>query len=334
MITKWPPRPIERMLDRLQPFAFARSEPYASLIKTAAFQRLNDISFLGALNYTFSTRLSRHACTRATHSLHVAALANYVATERGYCDDLKRHLTIAALLHDIGHLPLSHSIEAFTRNRLGQTHHDLGEAIIDGKVLGLRSLNRLLSGTVDRQVIIDLVNAKANCEGVELFAAPINIDTIDGILRTSAYFRDGPKIFLRKSLDLTKAAFLTTSLSPKQRRGLDAFWHLKHHIYQKRIHSRKGLISDFVGSQYFLSKQSIAGCEDLILTEGAWKKKYSDLFASLKVIKSKRTLPAWLDQDLVRFQRREYRIEPNAFDHRRYVVYKVPDQVSLKAHEI
>ncbi|NCC30512.1 MAG: HD domain-containing protein [Chloroflexia bacterium] len=333
MTTKWSPRPIEQTLDRFQRLAFSRSEPYASIIKTAAFQRLKDISFLGALNYTFSTRLSQKDCTRATHSLHVAALANYVATERGYCDDLKRHLVVAALLHDIGHVPLSHSVEAFTRNRLGQTHHDLGEAIIDGKVPGLRSLNRLLAGIVDRQVIIDLIEGNANCEGADLFAAPINIDTIDGILRTSAYFGDGPKTFLRRSLCLTKAAFLKTSLSPKQRGDLDAFWHLKHHVYQNRIHSRMGLLSDFVGSQYFFSKQSAVGHDDLVSTEGAWKKKYSDLFASLKVIKSKRALPSWLDQDLVSFKRREYRIEPNAVDHRRYAVYKVPDQISLKMHE-
>ncbi|NAT15688.1 hypothetical protein CU663_05730 [Pseudomonas syringae pv. actinidifoliorum] len=83
------------------------------ILQSKAFKRLYDISFLGALDYTHpgTEIISKKNRSRAEHSLHVAALAAYVSAKRNYTPELKRHLIIAALLHDVGHAPLSHSAE-------------------------------------------------------------------------------------------------------------------------------------------------------------------------------------------------------------------------------
>lgn len=85
---------------------------YQPIIKSRAFKRLRGVSFLGALDYAVGSK-QKQTGSRAEYSLNVAALANFVATRRQYTPELKKHLIVAGLLHDIGHPPLSQSAEPF-----------------------------------------------------------------------------------------------------------------------------------------------------------------------------------------------------------------------------
>ena len=79
-------------------------------------RRLARISFLGALDHA-------PGCTqrpsRLDHSAGVAALALSAGRAAGLATGDLRLLTTAALLHDIGHFPLSHTAESAFRARLG-----------------------------------------------------------------------------------------------------------------------------------------------------------------------------------------------------------------------
>lgn len=49
-------------------------------------------------------------------------------------DDLRKEFLLALLLHDIGHLPFSHSLEASVLG--GTTHEDIGKSLISGRDVG------------------------------------------------------------------------------------------------------------------------------------------------------------------------------------------------------
>lgn len=78
------------------------------------FKRLHSLSQLGLVKWIFPCALH----TRYTHSIGVMHIAGEMAShininmrEEFFCDDEIQILRLAALLHDIGHYPLSHNIE-------------------------------------------------------------------------------------------------------------------------------------------------------------------------------------------------------------------------------
>lgn len=81
------------------------------LLRTWWVRRLQFIAHAGAATLT-----THQTYTRLEHSLGLFALAAHFAPE----DDLAR---AAALLHDVGHLPFSHTFEGVA----GLQHHQLGE---------------------------------------------------------------------------------------------------------------------------------------------------------------------------------------------------------------
>src|SRR5690606_39154141 len=91
---------------------FIKDDLYQSIIHTNAFKRLHGITFLGAIGLTNKIGKKRDI-SRAEHSINVASLAYKISTARKYDDELTKHLCVAGLLHDIGHFPLSHSVEGY-----------------------------------------------------------------------------------------------------------------------------------------------------------------------------------------------------------------------------
>jgi HD superfamily phosphohydrolase len=114
-------RPAYNFSDPLDLKQMARYDPlFAELVATPAFQRLKSIRFLGGIDYLLvrvpngANRNIRY--TRYQHSLGVARLALLYGNQRGLSFSERRILYVAALLHDVGHAPLSHSLEPVLRN--------------------------------------------------------------------------------------------------------------------------------------------------------------------------------------------------------------------------
>lgn len=87
------------------------------LVQTRAFQRLRRIRQLGFANLVYHG--AEH--TRFTHSLGVVHVARrmFESLEGNWEPEDRLEVLAAALLHDVGHGPFSHAIEAVT-----ETHHE------------------------------------------------------------------------------------------------------------------------------------------------------------------------------------------------------------------
>lgn len=303
---------------------------FAPVLNSAAFQRLNDISFLGALDYAASSPKQRTG-SRADHSLNVAALANFVAANREYNQELRRHLILAGLLHDIGHPPLSHSAEPFIKKHIGYGHHLAGEKILHGQNELGETLHKWLAENCDIPFLISLIDQRArDSDGGDLFASPINIDTIEGITRTYRLIEPRIAVHLgRQRIRLANASFLSgVSTTIKD---LDAFWTMKHRVYTNLITSTHGLLADKLSQLYFEQEHTEFAEKDMFSSENLWRKQYAGLFENLRKINRKSLKVSWLSGRQVRYTTRSYYLDTEKRDLARYRCFKRGATVTLPA---
>ena len=102
---------------------------FLDLIQTAEFQRLHDIKQLGLAYLVFP---GAHQ-TRLEHSLGTYHIAGRMCDSLGLDEEESTKIRCAALLHDIGHAPFSHTLEWYLRDEFGFTHEELTAKIITGK---------------------------------------------------------------------------------------------------------------------------------------------------------------------------------------------------------
>ena len=153
------------------------------LIQTPEFQRLRRIKQLGGTHIVFPT--AEHS--RFSHSLGVYFIARRmvdVLNKQGAeFNETDRMLVLcAALLHDVGHGPFSHSFESV----LGVDHEEFTRRIL----LENTEINQLLEGyqTGFAQKVSDVIEKTyPNALIVSLISSEIDADRLDYLLRDS-YF--------------------------------------------------------------------------------------------------------------------------------------------------
>jgi uncharacterized protein len=226
--------------------ALSEDQPlWRGLTSTGAFERLRSIRFLGGIDYVLkrapngargNVRYTRHQ-----HSLGVARLALVYCLERKATTADRRLAFSAALLHDLGHPPLSHSLEPVFRDRFGLEHHGATEDIVCGRVpMGREVYDVLRANDVDVERLVAIITgADTSFDG--FFSGPINFDTIEGILRSRAFVR--PSQTMLGPENVTRAALWRASEC--DRITVDAFWLNKHEIYTHVINSEIGVLADF-----------------------------------------------------------------------------------------
>lgn len=101
-----------------------------SLLESAELQRLGHIKQLGLANLVFPG--ANH--TRLEHSLGAFHIADRLAVELDLPEDERSLLVTAALLHDAGHGPFSHTLEGAVHSQLGFDHVEHSRRIIRGEV--------------------------------------------------------------------------------------------------------------------------------------------------------------------------------------------------------
>ena len=99
-----------------------------ALLDTPTVQRLRHISQLGTVQLVYPS--ANH--TRFEHSLGVYHLADRALAELGIEGRQAERIRAAALLHDVGHGPFSHNIEALTHRLTGKYHDDVAELLDAG----------------------------------------------------------------------------------------------------------------------------------------------------------------------------------------------------------
>lgn len=230
-----------------QPPASEDSALLASLTETAAFRRLEGVSFLGAINYSLARRPDG-SCpapryTRAQHSLGVFKLALVYSERRELSPNERRLICTAALLHDIGHPPFSHSMESVWVDEFNIDHHSATQDIICGRIpLGREVLDVLHAHHVDVERVAALVAGQVS-DFDRFFSGPITLDTIEGISRAHQYLPAPAPSPTAVVIAATERA------SNDDQEIVDGFWNHKDEVYRLVVHSRQGILADFASQE-------------------------------------------------------------------------------------
>lgn len=196
-------------------------------------RRLDRVSFLGTLDYHPG---SRRSSSRLEHSLGVAALGLRLCADLGLDPARSRPFLAACLLHDIGHFPLSHAAEPGFARALGVAHHGVSEWLVrgNGAIDRRRTLRPDLEAAgIDPELTWGLICGEVDDPDFASLAAvmraPINLDTLDGIVRAARCFRI-------RGLRLPEALFAAGDdgeicLRSAALPVIDRFWTLKDRVY-------------------------------------------------------------------------------------------------------
>lgn len=180
-------RPL-RVRDPVHGFIYY-SETEAALIDTPALQRLRGIKQL-AFTYLVYPGATH---TRFEHSLGVMHVAGRIAEQVGIERDGPewRRIRLAALLHDIGHLPFSHAGEtatlALALPAIGERKEEAHESITAALIEGDRDIGSVLSSDEDRLAVLDLLRKAKETEPLlwQILSGPLDADKLDYLLRDS-----------------------------------------------------------------------------------------------------------------------------------------------------
>jgi len=189
---------------------------FLKLLSRHEIQRLHGVKQLGMANTVFPG--ANH--TRLEHSLGVYHLAGRMANALHLDDDETKHVRIAALLHDICHLPYSHNISELYEHVTGMDHMETARALIKGTIPtykerdedmlgGSPTIAELLeSNNVSSDTVCDLIaKPRSVTDGLNAFIAgsgrqsffsskdhlhqmihgPVDADQMDYLLRDAHY---------------------------------------------------------------------------------------------------------------------------------------------------
>lgn len=169
--------------DPIHKYVHVKDQLIWDLIKTKEFQRLRRIKQLGTLYLAFHT--AEHS--RFGHSLGVYEIVRRMIDEsfvgREVWNNKDRPLALcAALLHDLGHGPFSHSFE-----KIFNTDH---EAFTQEIITGNTEVNEVLSRVSETfpQEVADVINkTHKNKLVISMISSQIDADRMD-YLQRDAYF--------------------------------------------------------------------------------------------------------------------------------------------------
>lgn len=177
--------------DPVHDYIHIRDKIIIDLIDTREFQRLRRIKQLGTSSYTFHG--AEHS--RFNHSLGVYEITRRIISqfERNYrsaspYDGLwqpeERMVAIcAALLHDIGHGPFSHTFETI----FSTDHETLTQLIITSPETEVNQVLRRLGNDFPQKVASVINKTYPNQQVVQLISSQIDADRMDYLLRDAFY---------------------------------------------------------------------------------------------------------------------------------------------------
>jgi hypothetical protein len=286
-----------------------------TLLSLPALKRLAGIGFLGAIDYLRhgSGRAGhRRRHNRLEHSVGVARLADIYAGEAGLSDDRRRLLLCAALLHDLGHGPLSHTLEPVFSEEFGLDHHIVTRRILKGDVSIGDDIQEILSDAgVNLEEVLALIDGEHDGDVGYLFSSQINLDTLEGITRCRAFVARRPAFGMSESI---VRKWAQGNAMPEA--GFDAFWALKHDVYNLFIGAPRGAVLDAVAQTYMRANKSDFSPEDFFVTESALRRRHPKLYGYLRMASLANgnlnaMIPSEWKRQTVRLKKRAFFVEPN-----------------------
>jgi len=147
------------------------------LLDTPFLQRLRRIKQLGNTHLVYPS-----AChSRFEHSLGVLHVASRMAQKLRLSDNQIRIVRYSALLHDIGHGPLSHNFEDILKSSNDQnvSHEDITRKIIAEDI----DIGKILKQ--DQQNVLDLFDEENESVSKEIISSYFDADKLDYLRRDS-----------------------------------------------------------------------------------------------------------------------------------------------------
>ena len=167
----------------------------ARLIDTREFQRLRNIQQLATCHYVFPAATHN----RFSHSLGAYHLAKTLCdhlneVQPGIISDEDTDLvSIAALLHDIGHPPFSHLLETDKVFANFHSHEDWGKMILESEETEIGAAIREVLGQKRTGRLFALYSGKSEYEGEEIapflreiVSSQLDVDRMDYMIRDQA----------------------------------------------------------------------------------------------------------------------------------------------------
>ena len=173
---------------------------YGDLLDTPEMQRMGQIHQLGLANLVFPG--ANH--TRMEHMIGAFHLAGRFCSSLGITGHEAEMLRVAALVHDVGHPPFSHTFEDVLKRRLGIDHMELTARIIrglvdvvpEGETTVLRNQPRIVdcieNSGLDVGEVAELVMMEEGVGGLaayltSLIHGPVDVDQLDYLMRDAHY---------------------------------------------------------------------------------------------------------------------------------------------------
>lgn len=257
-------------------YEFIMGDKFISeIISTSIFKRLRRINFLGAIDYTIvrHPNQSRYRYSRYQHSIGVAKLARFYS-DTMEVDFKKRQLAcIAALLHDLGHAPLSHSLEGVFEKYFDINHHKITNDLITGRLPQGKEIYEIIKWLgMDADQIVAVIEGKEDLfDG--FFSGPINFDTIEGIMRSFTYAGNTTTSSLPENIVMSSSC----RNLPNSQYHVDNFWQYKNLVYNNIINSYRGVLSDEICKFIMHEKIDIFSPSDYLMDEIELFKKLPQL---------------------------------------------------------
>jgi uncharacterized protein len=246
------------------------------LLSTKALRRLEDVTFLGAIDYLQPSNGKETHRRRNNRLEHTMGVGKLVAS---YCDAKKmsdkdfRPLMAAALLHDIGHGPLSHTLEPIFKAHFGLDHHSVGVSYLRGKSSVGEELDQLLRDwKIDREHVIEIIEGRSTVRHSRLFSSTHNVDTLEAITRSIS--------MVRRSQTPRTAEYYFASLWLNENFSHsvgDDFWRLKDTVYHVLINGLAGRFMDSVAQSYMKVNLDAFSESDFMLTDRKFMRKFRKL---------------------------------------------------------
>ena len=145
------------------------------LIDTPEVQRLRRIRQLGLSTFVYPG--ANH--TRFEHSLGTLHLVDQILDHLGISGKERDDIRAAALLHDIGHGPFSHSTEDLLERYTGKNHDDVSDLMM-GKIADI-----LESHSIDPSLISKLILGETPLG--QLINSELDADRMDYLVRDAYY---------------------------------------------------------------------------------------------------------------------------------------------------
>ncbi|MCX7914375.1 MAG: HD domain-containing protein [Thermodesulfovibrionales bacterium] len=160
------------------------SDEEVKMLDHPAVQRLRRIRQLGLANMVYPG--AEH--TRFSHSLGAMHIITKMCEKLSLRDSQKKLLRMAALLHDVGHYPLSHHLEEVMR---GYDEKEASHEKFSEEVIKKTDLSKLLNNNLESDVICKIITGRYDGSDSivlnNLITSELDADRIDYLMRDSYY---------------------------------------------------------------------------------------------------------------------------------------------------